>query len=402
MVTLLELDCGRDRGSADCSLLRLVGRSILDKVPNPATALPRLLKLELCLFKVGGVWVLHLLLTLSLRLRLALSTKPPMPFVGDTGRSRSGDILPCAGDICGPRAAPASSPPSAVAPGSDGGANLCESSVGRGDRVAAGSASPPETDVAAEKRLLVAVLPRIEAPRDVGRLDGVLSVGGLASAGSFVEAVDSRETVESRDMPGSCLLPDMDPASDALSSSLRLYAAEPMPRSAVWRKYAGSFAPSEAAICAREVGRSGEEGVEASREAGLSKLEAPDMGRRMLPDCGRCFHERVPERPSAAALVAGFLGSLSSAAGVGALVNRCSDSSRAASSCGGGGLMAGVGVLAACCCTCCGVCTEERCSDCGVVGLSGEMERARSVLSKTSVEPSRQHEKRHAPTCSAR
>lgn len=102
--------------------------------------------------------------------------------------------------------------------------------------------------------------PRIEAPRDVGRLDGVLSVGGLASAGSFVEAVDSRETVESRDMPGSCLLPDMDPASDALSSSLRLYAAEPMPRSAVWRKYAGSFAPSEAAICAREVGRSGEEG----------------------------------------------------------------------------------------------------------------------------------------------
>ena len=48
--------------------------------------------------------------------------------------------------------------------------------------------------------------------------------------------------------------------------------------------------------------------------------------------------------------------------------------------------MAGVGVLIDFSCTCCGVCTELRCGDCGVVGLSGEMERARSVLSKTSVE----------------
>ena len=335
--------------------------------------------------------MLHRLLTLSLRFMLALRTKPPMPFVGDTGRSRSGDMRPCVGDMSGPRAAPALSPLSPVVPCSDGGANFCDSSVGKGDRVAAVSVSPPDIDVAAEKRLLIAVLRPIEPPLDVGRLEGVLPMGGLASSGSFVEMVDSREVVESRDMPGSCLLPDIDPASDALSSSFRLYAAEPMPRSAVWRKYAGSFAPNDAAICVLESGRSGEDGAEASRELGLA---VTDRGLRMLPDCGRCFHERVPERPNAAALVAGFCGSLSSAVGAGELVSRCSDSSRAAaSSCCGGGLMAGVGVLAAFSCTCCGVCTELRCSDCGVDGLSGEMERARSVLARHQWS---QHKKRHA------
>lgn len=100
-----------------------------------------------------------------------------------------------------------------------------------------------------------------------------------------------------------------------------------------------------------------------------------DNGLRMLPDCGRCFHERVPERPRAAALVAGFGGSLSSAVG---LVNRCSESSRAeASSCCGEGLMVGVsvGVLMAWSCTCCEEWAEERCS--GVV-FSGEIDLARS------------------------
>lgn len=336
-MVLLELDCGREGVSADSSLLRLVGRSIFAKDPYPDMALARLLRVELFLFSGGGVCVLHLLLTLSLRFMLALSTKPPMPFVGDADRSRSGDLLPCVGDMNGPRVAPALSPLSPVVPCSDGGANFCDSSVGMGDRVAAASASPPEMEVAVEKRLLMAVLARMEPPLDVGRLEGVLSVGGLASSGSLLDVVDSRETVESRDMPGSCLLP-MDPVSDALSSSFFLYAAAPLPPSADWRKYAGSFAPNEAAICVLESGRSGEEGVDASRELGRA---ATDSGRRMLPDCGRCFHERVPERPNAAALVAGFCGSPLSAAGAEGLVNRCSDSSRAAaSSCAGGGLMA--------------------------------------------------------------
>lgn len=91
-----------------------------------------------------------------------------------------------------------------------------------------------------------------------------------------------------------------------------------------------------------------------------------DSGRRMLPDCGRCFHERVPERPNAAALGAGFLGSVSSrvkGAGAGELVRRCSESSRA-TSCEGGG-MAGVGVLAAFSWMPRGVPAVER-GDCGV------------------------------------
>lgn len=111
---------------------------------------------------------------------------------------------------------------------------------------------------------------------------------------------------------------------------------------------------------------------------GLSgDLAAIESGRRMLPDCGLCFHDSVPERPNAAALATGFLGSVSSSVmGAGELVKRCSESSRAVSCCCGG-LMMGVGVLAAFSCTSRGVPAAER-SDCGVVGLSGEMERARS------------------------
>lgn len=221
-MVLLELDWGREGGSSVvCSLLKLVGRSILDSEPNPAIALLRLLKDGLFLFSVGGVCVLHLLLTLSPRFMLALSTKLPRPLVGDAERSRSGDILPCIGDMNGSRDARASSPPSPETPCSEGGANFCDSSVGSGDRFTADSASPPEMEVAAEKRLLIAVLPRMEPPLEVGRLDGVLSVGGLGSSSSLEDVVDSREAVELRDMPGSCFL-TIDPLSGALSSSFFL------------------------------------------------------------------------------------------------------------------------------------------------------------------------------------
>jgi hypothetical protein len=95
-----------------------------------------------------------------------------------------------------------------------------------------------------------------------------------------------------------------------------------------------------------------------------------DSGRRMLPlpDLGRCFHESVPERPRAAALVAGFLGSVSSAVGVVVVLldRRCRASACAWALSAGGraGLIGLVGFMA---------------GDCGVKGLSGEMERARSV-----------------------
>ena len=124
----------------------------------------------------------------------------------------------------------------------------------------------------------------------------------------------------------------------------------------------------------------------------------------MLPDWGRCFHESVPERPRAAALVAGFGGSLSSAAvGAGALVNRCSESSRAeASSCCGEGLMVGVGVLMAWSCTCWEERAEERCSDCGAV-FSGEIDLARSCHGISKVNWKSGTTSRVAPrTCTAR
>jgi hypothetical protein len=67
-------------------------------------------------------------------------------------------------------------------------------------------------------------------------------------------------------------------------------------------------------------------------EALSGDRDATESGRRMLPDCGLCFHDNVPERPNAAALGTGFLGSVSSSVmGAGELVRRWSESSRAAS-----------------------------------------------------------------------
>jgi hypothetical protein len=272
------------------------------------------------------------------------------------------------------RARAALSPASAEEACSEGGANFCESSTGNGERVfATDSASPPDIEVLVEKRLLSIALPRTEPPRDPGELERRLSGGGLLISGS---------TVDSRDMPGSCLFPDIEPASEAVSSAFRLYAAEPTPLSGVCLNHEGSFAPNDAAIEVLEGFGSGEAGsgvLVGDVLPDLSgDLEAIESGRRMLPDCGLCFHERVPERPNAAALATGFFGSVSSSVmGAGSLVRRWSESSRAVVSCNGG-LMTGAGVLAAFSCMLRGVPAAER-GDCGVKGLSGEMERARSV-----------------------
>lgn len=230
-VALLWLEVGRDEGSMELSLLS-VGLSALDSEPYPAIALPRLLIVEFCLVKPGGVAVLQRLLTLSLRLSMALCTKPPMPLVGEVERSRSGEILPCVGDMAIPRVARELSASSGMEPASDGGANFCESSRGRAEPLfVTGSTSPADMEVLVEKRLLSTVLSRAEPPREPGELERALSGGGLLTSGSRVES-------RSRDMPGSARLPVpvMEPASDALSSWLFLYAAEPAPRSAVWRK----------------------------------------------------------------------------------------------------------------------------------------------------------------------
>jgi hypothetical protein len=294
------------------------------------------------------------LLTLSLRLSMALCTKPPMPFVGDDGRS--GDILPCVGDMASSRAPLELSPPSNAGLCSEGGANFWESSTGSGDRPFAADSASPDIDVLAEKRLLMVALSRTEVGRDPGELDRMLPGGGLLISGS---------TVDSRDMPGSCLLPDAEAASDAVSSGFFLNAADPLPPSGVWRKKVGSLAPNDAAMELLERFGSGEEGSGVLVADALSgDRDATESGRRMLPDCGLCFHDSVPDRPNAAALVAGFLGSISSKVNsAGELGRRCSESGRAVSC--DGGLMVGVGVLAAFSCTIRGVPAWER-GDCGV------------------------------------
>ena len=59
-----------------------------------------MLATESPLLKPEGDCTLHLLFTLSDLFIIALCTKPPMPFVGDAGRSSlSGEIRPCDGDI---------------------------------------------------------------------------------------------------------------------------------------------------------------------------------------------------------------------------------------------------------------------------------------------------------------
>jgi hypothetical protein len=90
----------------ELSLLKLLGlESPLEMEPYPLMLpLPRLLKVEFVLLMPCGVCVLHRLFTLSLRFIIALCTKPPMPFVGEG--ARSGEILPCVGDIARPRTEP--------------------------------------------------------------------------------------------------------------------------------------------------------------------------------------------------------------------------------------------------------------------------------------------------------
>lgn len=114
----------------------------------------------------------------------------------------------------------------------------------------------------------------------------------------------------SRDMPGSPLRPENTSSPPFVSSLLLLYAAFPTPLSAVWRKYDGSRAPSDAAIWSRESWGSS---TEASRVwAGA----AIDIGLPAVPrDVGLCCHFMVFERVGIAALGEG-LGAASEASAV--------------------------------------------------------------------------------------
>jgi len=123
-VVLLWLDVGLELGCGEASRLKLLGlevpfeeRAMLPVGVFAVSWWLLLLATEFPLFSPGGDWMLHLLFTLSDRFIMALCTKPPIPFVGDAGRSSlSGDIRPCEGDIARARPSDLDSEP--------GGSNL--------------------------------------------------------------------------------------------------------------------------------------------------------------------------------------------------------------------------------------------------------------------------------------
>lgn len=97
-----------------------------------------------------------------------------------------------------------------------------------------------EVDVAESRLLLVEnVLSRMEDPL-VNGPDLASDRGGLPTLSGSAE--------DSLDMPGRPLLPDITLSPDGISSLLFLYAADPMPRSAVCLNHEGSRAPNDAAI----------------------------------------------------------------------------------------------------------------------------------------------------------
>ena len=93
----------------------------------------------------------------------------------------------------------------------------------------------------AESLLLVFenVLSRIDDPL-VKTSDLASDIGGLPKLSGSAD--------DSLDMPGRPLLPDITFSLEGVSSLLFLYAADPMPRSAVCLNHEGSRAPSDAAI----------------------------------------------------------------------------------------------------------------------------------------------------------
>lgn len=104
IVRLLWLDPGRELETGDASRLKLPRTSLGGPMPPTAASVPStpllLLAIELPLLRPGPACVLHLLLTLSERLSIALWTNPPRPLVGETGLStRSREMRPCEGDI---------------------------------------------------------------------------------------------------------------------------------------------------------------------------------------------------------------------------------------------------------------------------------------------------------------
>lgn len=131
-------------------------------------------------------------------------------------------------------------------------------------------------------------------------------------------------------MPGNCLLPLVENASDVASPWFRLKAADPAPRSAVCLNQVGSFEPKDCAIsflekssassrfsCSGAAAGATSDGREKFGR-GRDEVDSLDDGRATSEgrekfgrgrdefeslDDGRCCHERVPERESIVAVV---------------------------------------------------------------------------------------------------
>jgi len=228
---LLLLDVGREAGSSLPSLLLLpTGSSlgILYELGSPPRPL-RALAVEFCRLRLAPGWALHRLLTLSERFIIALCTKPPMPLVGDAGRSLPAPIRAWDEDMVKVRPRPDWSPSVTEALSETDAACLGISAL---------CLLCSEIDVVVENLLLQAPLPLVEPAFD-SPSEVTLSAAGLVSRGS---------SEVSRDMPGSPLLPANTLSPPSCSSLLFLNAALPIPRSAVCLNQPGSLAPSDAAI----------------------------------------------------------------------------------------------------------------------------------------------------------
>lgn len=236
----------------ELSPLTLFGRerlvTALRAILVVGSMLLRLLATELPRFIPGGDWTLHLLFTLSDRFNIALCTKPPMPLVGDAGRSTlSGDIRPCVGDIAGARDSGRASV---------GGSKRCALVKGTGDPTL------PERPVADEYELLAALLALFREVEDDRSI--------MSSFSDFL-AINS---ICTRDVFGPC--------SDLSSSStwFRLYAGEFIPLSAVCRNQAGSFDANDWAIWSRvRVGSDSCSGAVDLGERAAFSVATVDKGR---------------------------------------------------------------------------------------------------------------------------
>lgn len=105
-------------------------------LPSPVDKswLLRLLAIEFPRLRPGGDCTLHLLLTLSDLFIIALCTNPPIPLVGEIGRSSlSGEIRPWDGDIASDLLDSPDLPSELAINWEPGGSNLWALDCGNGD-----------------------------------------------------------------------------------------------------------------------------------------------------------------------------------------------------------------------------------------------------------------------------